>query len=114
MKNFKLKNILSAKSVYLVSRSNNEAYSFFKNEYHNLPEVNDSIIVPKEEIEDRIVEKKISLGSRIKRSFTGSKTIYIAPGTPLHSYISAEYKDYYMSDSTNGYYIEEPKKIKKR
>ena len=56
MKKFKI--FTKPKNTYYVVSRSNSAYGFFKSEYHKLPEVNDTIIIPAQEIEDRTVENE--------------------------------------------------------
>lgn len=110
MKKFKIHNKLKGLPFYIVSRTNREAYIFFSTEYHNLPKVNDNIIVPASEIEDRTVEKKDTIGTRIKKVFVPKNgPVYIGPGTETHTYFKSEYGSSYYDRSTDAYYVPEDK-----
>lgn len=56
MKKFKIHSKLKGLPYYAISRDD-KAYGFFKAEYHNLPEVNNCIIVPAKEVDERTVEE---------------------------------------------------------
>ena len=104
MKNFKLHSALNRDSVYVISRQDN-SYSFFKDEYQNLPTVNGNIIVPASIIDDRIITKKESLKEKLKRRIlSGYKTMLIPAGSDEYMYYKTEYGNYYINDK-NGYYI---------
>jgi len=101
--NFKIHTKLKGNAIYRISERDRSAYQFFKNEYHNLPEFNGTIIVPAREIDERKIEEN-----------KGIKSLFVPIGSKLYSYFKTEYSNTYFNEYGDGYYIPEESSGKRK